>query len=99
MSPIKNELSARVQRFFEKMVVAHLHEAALKQALKAPTEFETILHALESPEVAASVRDQDPLALTRLRGIESKGRILNEDGGMLSADKVGEILTISPPGG
>lgn len=72
-----------------------MHEAALKDALKAPTEFETILHALERPEVAASVRDHDPLAMARLRGIEAKRRILAEDGGVLSAEKVGEILTIS----
>jgi hypothetical protein len=72
-----------------------LHEAALKDALKAPTELGTILHALESPEVAASVRDQDPLAMARLRGIQAKRRILTDDGGMLSAERAGEILTIS----
>ena len=60
-----------------------------------PTEFETILHALERPEVAAAVRDQDPLAMARLRGIEAKRRILIDEGGTLSAEKVGEVLTIS----
>jgi hypothetical protein len=92
---VKEEFSARVRKFFDKTVVSQVHEAALKDALKAPTELGTILHALERPEVAAAVRDQDPLALARLRGIEAKRRILTEDGGMLSAEKVGETLTIS----
>ena len=92
---VQDEFSARVRRFFETAVVSQLHEAALKDALNAPTEFETILNALERPEVAASVRDQDPLAMARLRGIEAKRRILTEDGGMLSAEKAGEILRMS----
>ncbi len=91
----KDEFSARVRSFFDTNVVSQLHEAALKDALKAPTDFGTILHALESPEVAASVRDQDPLAMARLRGIEAKRRILSDEGGMLSAERAGEILTMS----
>ncbi|MCZ2076252.1 MAG: hypothetical protein LC130_14770 [Bryobacterales bacterium] len=92
---VKDEFSARVRKFFETTVLSQVHEAALKDALKAPTEFETILHALERPEVAAAVRDQDLLAMARLHGIQAKRRMLTEDGGMLSAEKAGEILTIS----
>jgi hypothetical protein len=84
-----------VRRFFDTAVVSQLHDAALKSVLKAPTDFQTILHALERPEVAAAVRDHDPLAMARLRGIEAKRRILTDEGGMLSAEKVGETLTIS----
>jgi hypothetical protein len=92
---VKDEFSDRVRKFFEITVLSQVHEAALKDALKAPSEFETILHTLERPEVAAVVRDQDPLAMARLRGIEAKRRILTNGGGMLSAEKVGEILTMS----
>jgi hypothetical protein len=92
---VQDEFSARVRTFLDTTVFPHLHEAALKEALKASTEFGTILNALEQPEVAASVRDQDPLAMARLRGIEAKRRILTGDGGMFSAEEVGEILTIS----
>jgi hypothetical protein len=92
---VKDEFSARVLKFFETTVLAQVHEAALKAALRAPTEFETVLHALERPEVAAAVRNQDPLAMARLRGIEAKRRILTGDGGILSAEKAGELLTIS----
>jgi hypothetical protein len=92
---VKEEFSELVRKFFDTSVVPQLHEAALKDALKSPTEFEAILHALERPEVAAAIRDHDPLAMARLRGIEAKRKILTDDGGMLSAEKVGEILTIS----
>lgn len=92
---VRNAFSARVRRFFDTTVVPQLHEAALKEALNAPTEFATILLALERPEVAAAVRDQDPLGMARLRGIEARRRILTGDGGMLRAEKVGEILTMS----
>jgi len=92
---VREEFAERVRKFFDSAVVSQLHEAALKDALNAPTEFDTILNALERPEVAASVRDHDPLAMARLRGIEAKRRILTEGGGMLSAQRVGEILTIS----
>lgn len=94
-SSLQDEFAERVRTFFDTAVVSQLHDAALKAALNAPTELETILHALERPEVAAAVRDHDPLAMARLRGIEAKRRILSEDGGMLSAEKVGEVLTIS----
>lgn len=49
----------------------------------------------ERPEVAAAIRNQSPLAMARLRGIAAKRRTLTEDGGLLSAEKVGEILTMS----
>jgi hypothetical protein len=94
-SSVKDEFAERVRRFFDTAVASQLHDAALKAALKAPTEFGTILHALERPEVAAAVRDRDPLAMARLRGIEAKRRILSDDGGMLSAQKVGDVLTIT----
>jgi hypothetical protein len=55
--------------------------------------------ALERREVSAAVRDQDPLAMARLRGISGKRRILTENGGLLSAEKVGEILHNEPTGG
>ena len=35
----------------------------------------------ERPEVAAAIRNQNPFATARLRGIEAKRRILTEDGG------------------
>jgi len=92
---VKDEFSARVRNFFETTVVSQVHDAALKAALQAPTEFETILHALERPEVAAAVRNQDPLAMARLRGIEAKRRMLSDEGGILSAEKAGELLTMS----
>ncbi|HTX40040.1 MAG TPA: hypothetical protein VME43_33705 [Bryobacteraceae bacterium] len=95
LSSLKDEFGERVRRFFDTAVVSQLHHAALKAALNAPTEFDTILRALERPEIAAAVRDRDPLAMARLRGIEVKRRILSEDGGMLSAEKVGEVLTVS----
>ena len=95
ISSLKDEFAERVRKFFETAVVSQLHDAALRAALNAPTEFDTILQALERPEVAGAVRDHDPLAMARLRGIEAKRRILSEDGGILSAEKVGEVLTIS----
>jgi hypothetical protein len=92
---VKDEFSARVRNFFETTVLSQVHEAALKDALKAPTEFDTILNALERPEVAAAVRNQDPLAMARLRGIEAKRRMFTDEGGILSAEKAGELLTMS----
>ena len=91
----KDEFSARVRKFFDTTVLSRVHEAALKEALKAPTEFDAILNALERLEIAAVVRDKDPLGMARLRGIDAKRRILTEDGSVLSAGKVGEVLTIS----
>jgi hypothetical protein len=87
--------AARVRSFFETQVLPQLHEAALKDALNAPDEIGTVLQALQQPEVVAAVRDQDPLAEATLRGIEFKRRLLTEEGGILSAAKVGEILIMS----
>ena len=92
---VKDEFSARVRRFFDTAVLSQVHEAAIKDALNAPSEFDTILHALEQPEVAAAVRNQDPLAMARLRGIEAKRRMLADEGGVLSVERVGGLLTMS----
>jgi len=75
---VKDVFSARIRRFFH------------KDALKAPGEFDTILHALERPKVAAAVRNQDPLAMARPRGIEAKRRMLADEGGVLSAEGSGD---------
>jgi hypothetical protein len=50
---------------------------------------------LECPEVVA-VREQEPSAMAH--GIEAEGKILT-GGGMLSAERLGELLTIIPLSG
>lgn len=92
---VQDEFAEVVRKFFDTAVVPQLHEAALRDALRAPNDLQTILTALERPEVAAAVRDHDPLAMARLRGIMVKRRALTDEGGMFSAEKVGEVLTIS----
>ncbi|HKV12232.1 MAG TPA: hypothetical protein VJ725_29070, partial [Thermoanaerobaculia bacterium] len=70
-------------------------EAALREAVSAPSDYGVLLAALESePGLAALVPD-DPLAQARLRGIAARQRLLEAEGGTLGAQDVAALLHVS----
>ncbi len=67
----------------------------LSDAAAAPSDYLALLRMLEFPEVLEELSAEDPLAAARLRGLEARVRLLEDEGGTLSADEAAASLRIS----
>ena len=74
---------------------AELSEDSVVRAAAAPNDLSVLLTALSSGELLNDLRSVEPLAPAFLRGIESQRRLLDSNGGTLTAEQVGAILGIS----
>jgi hypothetical protein len=72
-----------------------LDEASLAHAAGAPSDYAVLLYALEDPAALSALRRDDPLAAARLRGLEVRLQILEQEGGTLSAAEVARELGLS----
>jgi hypothetical protein len=72
-----------------------LDEANLLEAVKAPSDYSVLVSALNSEQALTVVRDTDPLAGARLRGMEAKRRLLESEGGAISSAQAAEILKVT----
>ena len=72
-----------------------LSEASAIDATAAPTDLTVLLRALASGEVLGDLRTVEPLAPAFIRGVEARRRLLDENGGTLTAQEVGDMLGIT----
>jgi hypothetical protein len=72
-----------------------LDEEKLLEAVKAPSDYSVLVSALNSEQALTVVRDTDPLAGARLRGMEAKRRLLESEGGAISSAKAAEVLKVT----
>lgn len=70
-------------------------ERNLAAASTAPTDYGVLVCALGDPAAVEELRRSDPLAPARLRGIEARQRLIDAEGGILSAAEVAKFLGIS----
>jgi hypothetical protein len=69
-------------------------ERSLEAATAASSDWEVLVRALSSTDVAPSSLS-DPLANARLRGIHARRQLLQAEGGAIPASQVAELLGIS----
>src|ERR1700680_1345723 len=74
---------------------AELSEASVVRAAAAPNDLIVLVTALSSGELLDELKSFEPLAPAFIRGIEAQRRLLEEYGGILTAQQAGEILGIS----
>ena len=67
----------------------------LVEATAASSDYEVLLQVLSSPEALALLRQNDPLATAKLRGLQLKQQLIEAEGGCLSSTQAGQILGIS----
>ncbi len=67
----------------------------LGRVLGATSDYAVLLRLLDQPEVLASLTERDPLAPARLRGLQVRERLLETDGGTLTAEESSHILGVS----
>ena len=92
--PGRTAFAARALRALMRLLT-QLDPASLDDAAGAPSDFAVLLGVLEQPDVVAVLRESDPLAEARVRGLRAKERLLAAEGGTLSAGEVARQLGIS----
>lgn len=70
-------------------------EETLKEVSGAPSNYAVLSQLLDQPEVLAALRERDPLAPARLRGLRAKERLLAEEGGSLTAAEMASALGLT----
>jgi hypothetical protein len=72
-----------------------LSEESLSEAVSATDNWTAMLRAMSSPESLKRLQAADPLAEAFLRGIEANRRLIKENGGVFSTERVAEFLGIT----
>ncbi|MGH7822043.1 MAG: hypothetical protein ACREQ9_19955 [Candidatus Binatia bacterium] len=72
-----------------------VRERELTGAAASSDDVQVLVDALSSPEVAERLRKADPLAPAKIRGIGARKKLLEAEGGVLSAGEVADLLGIS----
>ena len=76
-------------------LTTEMDERSLGDAAGAPSDYAVLLRALEHPEALAVLRQQDPLAPARLRGLREREKLLQAEGGAVGVDEAAALLGIS----
>ena len=76
-------------------VVPALGTRALDDAAHAPSDYEALLEAVNSSEVATAWHANDPLAAAHQRAAEIKRHLLESEGGAMTVAEVAKRLGIS----
>lgn len=93
-SPVQAAFVARVLNALARLT-AELDERSLGNASGATSDYEALLQALGDPQALVALRRDDPLAPARLRGLHSRERLLEAEGGFISAEDVAALLHIT----
>jgi hypothetical protein len=72
-----------------------LSEDSIIDATKSPRDLDVLVKGLLASPIVEDLKAVEPLAPAFIRGYEAKYRLIEEHGGTLSAEKVGEILGIT----
>lgn len=93
----RRERAAFVARAVEAVAEAaeHSTEDALNEIAGAPSNFAVLYQILDRPEVLDALRQRDPLAPARLRGLRARERLMSEEGGALTSAEMATALGIT----
>lgn len=79
--------------------VANMVEAADEKveidAVGAPSAYEVLIQALDQPKILDALRERDPLAPARIRGLRARERLLAAEGGTCSVQEVADLLGLT----
>lgn len=92
--PTRQIAATRALRAVSK-AIANSPIQALAEAASASTDVEVLVRALQQPDTIETLRADDPLAPARLRGLREREKLLEVEGGTLSADGVAKHLNVT----
>lgn len=79
-------------------VVTEIDDQALGNAAGARSDYEVLLRLLETPEAIATLKEQDPLLPARVRWLRDRERLLQAEGGGISAEQAASLLHMTRQG-
>jgi hypothetical protein len=92
--PIRNVAAKRSWRALHRILTnaaAHSVEDVASQS----SDLAVVVRALEQPEAIETLKEDDPFAEARLRGVRERERLLTEEGGTWSADQAARHLHLT----
>jgi hypothetical protein len=95
--PVQAALLARVLNVLARLIT-EVDERALGDAAGARSDYEVLLRLLEYPDTVAALREQDPLLPARLRWLRDRERLLQAEGGAISAEQAAELVGMTRQG-
>jgi hypothetical protein len=72
-----------------------LSEDSIVDAAKSPRDLDVLVKGLLASPIVEDLKAIEPLTPAFIRGYEAKRKLIEDHGGTLSAEKVGEVLGIS----
>ena len=94
VEPTRQIAATRALRAVTK-AIANSPIQALAEAASASTDVEVLVRALQQPDTIETLKSDDPLGPARLRGLREREKLLEVEGGTLSADHVAKHLGIT----
>ncbi len=92
--PVRAAFLARVLNALAHLA-PRLEERTLGDAAGAPSDYAALLYALEAPEALDLLRQDDPLAPARARGLRARAQLLEAEGGTFTAEEVAGLLGLT----
>src|SRR5215470_2302906 len=67
----------------------------IEELISQPSDVAVVARVLERPEAIEVLREEDPFAAARLRGVRERERLLSEEGGTWTAEQVAKHLHLT----
>jgi len=67
----------------------------VEQAASESSDLAVVVRALEQPEAIETLREEDPFAASRLRGLREREHLLSQEGGTWTAEQVAKHLHLT----
>lgn len=93
-TPAKAAFVTRAMNAVAKLAAA-ADEHALSEAASADSDYEVLLSALEEPATVAMLGDDQPFVAARLRSLNHRRILLQAEGGVLTAQDVAALLSVT----
>lgn len=93
-APTKREWAEKAVNLILQLM--DLSETALSNAAEASDNWHAMFRAMRNAEVLDQIQKSDPLARAFLDGLDAKGRLIEQNGGIFKTEEVAEYLGITP---
>jgi hypothetical protein len=92
--PAHAAFTARILTAVANMVEAADEEAVI-DAVGAPSDYDVLIQVLDQPKILDALRERDPLAPARIRGLRARERLLSAEGGTYSVQEAAVLLGLT----
>ena len=92
--PLREAFMTRALRAVAELV-ERLESGEIKEAVGARSDYDALLSALSTHQAIEQLTQHDPFAAARIRGIQARANLLEQEGGTLGVAEVGRLLGIT----